>query len=257
MKNKNIIYISIVSHHQEDMIMNNFKGLIKELDNYYVKLCMIDNTGSKRFRDFCKEENYLYFHDGKTRGFGENHNKAFEICQPDHNDIFIVCNPDIILDDNQFSGMIDTFSKNHYDFSNVACYYDKEKTIVANPDRYFPCLLNFILSVLLQKRFHYGTNNNVKHPEWISGEFMMIRPDAFKALKGFDEDYFMYVEDIDICMCAKKNDLTIYHDREHYVIHETQMASRSVLSKYFRIHFSSVCHFIYKHKRFCLLKIAK
>lgn len=257
MKNKNVVYISVVSHYQEDLIMKNFRGLTKELDNYYVKLCMIDNTGSKHFEKFCVEEDYLYFHDEKTRGFGENHNKAFEICQPGHNDIFIVCNPDVILDDNQLAGMIDTFSKNHYDFSNVTCYYDKKKSIVSNPDRHFPCLLNFLFSILLGKRFHYGTDENVKYPEWISGEFMMIRPDAFRALKGFDEDYFMYVEDIDICLRARKAGLTIFHDREHYIIHETQMASRSILSKSFRTHLTSVVLYLYKHKKFCLLKIAK
>ena len=257
MKNKNIVYISVVSHHQEDLIMDNFRGLTKELDNYHVKLCMIDNTGSKLFEEFCTEENYLYHHDGKTRGFGENHNKAFEICQPGHDDIFIVCNPDVILDDNQLAGMIDTFSKNHYDFSNVVCYYNKEKTIIANPDRHFPCLFNFIFSIALGKRFHYGTNNNVKHPEWVSGEFMMVHPDAFRAIQGFDEDYFMYVEDIDLCMRAQKAGLSIFHDQEHYIIHETQMASRSVLSKSFRMHIKSVWNFLYKHKRFCLLKIAK
>ena len=257
MKSKNIVYISVISHHQEDLIMGNFKGLITQLDNYNVKLCMIDNTGSECFKKFCTEEDYLYYHDGKLRGFGENHNKAFEICQPNDNDIFIICNPDVILDDNQLAGMIETFSKNHYDFSNVTCYYNKEKTIVSNPDRYFPCLLNFPFSILLRKRFHYGTNKNVEHPEWVSGEFMIMRPDAFRAIQGFDEDYFMYVEDIDICMRAQKAGLTISHDREHYIIHETQMASRSILSKSFRMHLASAWRFLYKHKRFCLLKIAQ
>lgn len=257
MKNKNVVYISVVSHHQEDMVMNNLRELIKEGDNYYVKLCIIDNTGSNRLEEFCKEEDYLYFHDGKTRGFGENHNKAFEICQPGHNDIFIVCNPDVILDNNQLAGMIDTFSGNDYDFSNVTCYYDKKKVIVSNPDRHFPCLFNFLFSILLGKRFHYGTDENVKYPEWISGEFMMIRPDAFRALKGFDEDYFMYVEDIDICMRAQKAGLTIFHDRDHYIIHETQMASRLIFSKSFRTHLVSMLLYLYKHKKFCLLKIAK
>ncbi len=257
MEPKHVVYISVISHNQEDLIMNDFKELPNEIGNYYVKICMIDNTGSKRFEEFCTERDYLYYHDGKTRGFGENHNKAFEICQPNHKDIFIICNPDIILEDKQLEGMIDTFSKNDDDFGNVTCYYNKEKTILSNPDRYFPCLFNFLFSILLGKRFHYGTNSNVKHPEWISGEFMLVRPEAFHSIKGFDEDYFMYVEDIDICMRAQKEGLTISHDKEHYIIHQTQMASRSILSKNFRMHLASVFRFLYKHKRFCLLKSAK
>jgi N-acetylglucosaminyl-diphospho-decaprenol L-rhamnosyltransferase len=36
-------------------------------------------------------------------------------------------------------------------------------------------------------------------PDWISGTAMVVRRTAFEAIGGFDEGYFMYVEDVDLC----------------------------------------------------------
>lgn len=249
-----IIYISVVSHGQEGMVIENFSSLAQQAGEWKVQLCLIDNTGSDRLQAFAVENTHLYHHDGIRRGFGANHNVAFSLCNPSEEDIFIVCNPDIILDNDQLMAMVPAFVQSGADLGNVRCYYDQEKTILSNPDRYFPCFLNFVFSIALGKRFHYGADYEVESPEWISGEFMMVRPHAYRMIDGYDEDYFMYVEDVDFCYRARQVGLLVRHDPAHFVIHETQMASRSVVSKSFQMHLKSVMTFLLKHKRFCLLK---
>lgn len=40
--------------------------------------------------------------------------------------------------------------------------------------------------------------------DWLSGACLMVRGETFTAIGGFDEGYFMFVEDVDLCFRAKK-----------------------------------------------------
>ena len=63
--------------------------------------------------------------------------------------------------------------------------------------------------------------------EWVSGGFMMVRKDAFDKALGFDEDYFMYLEDMDLCMRLKKLGFWSYYFPKASVVHlEHGSASR-------------------------------
>jgi GT2 family glycosyltransferase len=46
---------------------------------------------------------------------------------------------------------------------------------------------------------------SVNFPDWVSGSVMMIHKDIFLSLHGFDEDFWMYSEDVDICRRARNS----------------------------------------------------
>ncbi len=57
--------------------------------------------------------------------------------------------------------------------------------------------------------------------EWVSGCAMLIRREAFEAVGGFDEGYFMYVEDVDICTRLRQTGWSVLFSPEIEVVHET------------------------------------
>jgi GT2 family glycosyltransferase len=63
------------------------------------------------------------------------------------------------------------------------------------------------------------TDENISYPDWVSGSVMLIQKEIFEKLGGFDEDFWMYYEDVDLCRRARDlggeivffNKITIEH----------------------------------------------
>ena len=55
--------------------------------------------------------------------------------------------------------------------------------------------------------------------DWVSGTAFLIRRDLFATLGGFDENFFMYFEDQDICLRAKKINYQTYFYPKARIIH--------------------------------------
>jgi len=250
-------FISVASHNSEELIIKNFAHYPSKVKNFDIIVSIIDNTGSKKLEKFCKEKGYLYFFDGNQRGFGENHNKNFQLLNPFDDDFFLVSDPDIYLKSDQLEGMLNDMLKSSADIMNIKSYLDIKSKKLDYPDRYYPGILNFFISFLTGKRLHYGKNEDVKHPEWMSGGFMLFKALSYKKLEGFDEDYFMYCEDIDICFRAKKMGMILEYNPKRYNIHDSRMDSRKIFSKNMFYHIKTAFLFIIKNRYYRPLTIAK
>jgi hypothetical protein len=73
----------------------------------------------------------------------------------------------------------------------------------------FPSLMNEWQTIRLNARLNREIVSRVGAVEeqmrdWITGAAMMVRKECFNALGGFDESYFMYFEDVDLCYRARR-----------------------------------------------------
>ncbi|RIK07956.1 MAG: hypothetical protein DCC49_09710 [Acidobacteria bacterium] len=70
------------------------------------------------------------------------------------------------------------------------------------------------------------------HPErvdWVAGSGMAVRRDAFETVGGFDEKFFLYFEDVDLCLRMWLAGFEVWHDRNAPVFHvESRASARSV-----------------------------
>lgn len=91
--------------------------------------------------------------------------------------------------------------------------------------------------------------------DWVSGGCMMIKKSLFEKLSGFDENFFMYIEDMEMCFRADKLGFKTYFYPDIKVVHKTLGSS----SRDFAIIniYKGILYFYSKHKSHIEYIVAK
>ena len=55
--------------------------------------------------------------------------------------------------------------------------------------------------------------------DWVSGSCFLVRQTCFRGIGGFDEDYFMYLEDVDLCWRARQAGWEVAYEPSARVMH--------------------------------------
>lgn len=82
--------------------------------------------------------------------------------------------------------------------------------------------------------------------DWVSGGAMMIRKDVFEQTGGFDENYFMYFEDADLCLRVKKAGYKVAVNPAVRIFHEGGQSFESEREKK-KHYYASQDHYMRKH----------
>jgi len=129
------------------------------------------------------------------KGFGANHNAAFGHAAAAY---FCVLNPDIRIARDPFPQLIELLADQSI---GVAA------PLIVNPAggiedsaRRFPTPAGILRKLLSGSPGpDYVLGEAPVYPDWVAGMFMMFRVTVFRAVDGFDEGYFLYYEDVDLC----------------------------------------------------------
>jgi GT2 family glycosyltransferase len=128
------------------------------------------------------------------KGFGANHNAAFRLVK---GDFFCVLNPDIRLTDNPFPALVELAERERVGVvAPRICNGAGEREDSA---RCFPTLRELLGKFFGGKSAAVPDTAGVCAPDWVAGMFMLFPTSVFREMNGFDERYFLYYEDVDLC----------------------------------------------------------
>jgi N-acetylglucosaminyl-diphospho-decaprenol L-rhamnosyltransferase len=82
--------------------------------------------------------------------------------------------------------------------------------------------------------------------DWVGGACMLVRRSAFDLIGGFDEAYFMYVEDVDLCWRLGQAGWRIGYEPSARVVHALGGSSRRVPYRMIAEHHRSLYRFVSK-----------
>lgn len=164
-----------------------------------------------------------------------------------HGDVFALLNPDVLLDDARAVALL----RRHFDEPAVGAVApalrlpdgDLQDSARGVPSPGQLALRRVMGSDLGAVRSHAPID-----VDWVVGAFMLVRRAAFEEVRGFDERYRLYFEDVDFCVRLWSAGWTVRLDPTVVVRHEHQATSRgSMLGWAFREHLKSASRFFARH----------
>lgn len=232
--------MSVVSHRQGGMVNDLLEDVASYSPNLNVLLtCNVPERVAIRGESL---QTFHRFENVNAKGFGSNHNAAFRRCD---SSFFCVANPDVRLLSDPFPGLL-------------ACMDDPKVGLVAprvvdpagNPEdsaRYFPTPANLAAKILHMDEGRYPVVGEAPmEVDWVAGMFMLFRAEAFRDIGGFDDRFFLYYEDVDICARLWKAGWKVMLHPGVSVIHAAQRSSRRK-PRYMAWHLSSMARYFAKH----------
>lgn len=213
----------------------------------------IDNSAQAVDETPIVDSKVHYIFNNKNIGYGAAHNIAIRESIYDNVVLHLVINPDIILGPDTLETLV-SFILEHPEIGCVS-----PKVVYPNGELQYLCkLLPTPLDVFgrrfLPKRWMEKRNqryelrasgyNRIMNIPYLSGCFMLLRTEAVRKARLFDEQFFMYPEDVDLTRRIHRDYLTVFYPHTT-IIHNHEKASyRSIRMLW--VHMANMCKYFNK-----------
>ena len=203
--------------------------------NFTTEVIIVDNRSEdgiilKIIEKFPK---FMFIHNKVNGGFANGCNLGSKSTA---GEFLLFLNPDTIASESKVEQLLNIAKKNP-SFGVVSCRQVNEKgkeSIASGP---FPMLWNL---TGFQRAIFGGRNSDdysrkpqassrvpeISFPDWISGSVVLMRKELFQKIHGFDEDFWMYYEDVDLCRRVRNISLKVACCRNIIIEHNHGGSSR-------------------------------
>lgn len=187
-------------------------------------------------------------------GFAANHNQAFARAA---GRFFCVINPDIRLDTDPFPALLNCLQDSS--IGVAAPLVLGESGAVEDSARRFPTPFKILCKALGGcKGSDYVVRDEPIAPDWVAGMFMVLRSEVFEKLGGFEERYFLYYEDVDLCARLRLHGYEVALCPAAKVVHHAHRSSHRD-GRYLKWHMASMLRFFLSlpFLKICWLRLTK
>ena len=250
--------IIIVNYNVKEFLQNLLLSVEKASINITKEIIIVDNASNDGSVEFLKEKfpSIKLIENKHNVGFGKANNQALKIAS---GKFILMINPDAVVSEDTFDKMISFFNKNP-DAGLAGCK-------ILNPDgslqlacrRSFPgpwtsfCkvtgLSNLFPNNKLFARYNltYLNTDQTYEVDAISGSFMMMKKEVYEKLGGFDDDFFLYGEDLDLCYRIQKAGYKVYYVHTTQIIHYKGESTRRSSLDETKVFYEAMHLFVKKH----------
>ncbi|SNR17705.1 glycosyltransferase [Tenacibaculum jejuense] len=250
MDNYTNITACIVLYNENINDLENAVHSFLNISNFTKHLFLVDNSPQQNLPlELKNHPDITYVFNNKNLGFAKAQNLVLDKIKDSK--YHLVLNPDVTFKPNIIQQLIETLKNK----TNVAVITPKiqfpngkHQYNVRKYPTFFDLIirkLNIFKSRIHEQEYRNKDLNQPFYPEAIHGAFMLFKSEDFISLNGFDERYFLYMEDIDICKKIDLLEKKKYYDPSVQITHVLQKESSKKI-KLFLWHLSSAFKYFVK-----------
>lgn len=231
------ISVVIVTYNSENTIERCLRGLMRS--ELICEVIVVDNDSQDGTVSVIENKfpDVVLMERGVNAGFGPSVNYGVSFASGEY---ILILNPDAYIEPPSIKRLLSHFEKDEELAMTTGAQYTADGSFITYSKRRSPSRFIILLDMLsLLERFKflrpvsdYLMLNDIDKTQYIevaSGACMLVRRDVFLDIGGFDEDFFLFGEDIDICDRITKNAYRILYDPKVKLIHlvgESRKSSR-------------------------------
>ena len=200
-------------------------------DRYSIEVLVVDNCSNDNNLDafISLYPSITFILNTGNNGFANGCNLAASAAKSNY---YLFLNPDTKVDSLNLETYFDFYLKD----SNavLSCLQINENGTFYNQNNLLPKFITFFgIPRAIYKRMHrkkiahkLNENENYFYPQWVTGAVVLISKNWFKKINGWNEDYWMYMEDVDFSNKVLKNNGKIAVLKKAVLFHKHGGASR-------------------------------
>ena len=203
---KKLSVIIVTYNTAEKIILDCLQSIQKD-----IKVLIVENSNNFLHERIVKSRfpNTEIYCTGENLGYGGGNNYGLQKAGGDY---ALIINPDIICDKDLFSNISEVINETN-DFSIIGCQYLHDRVFM--PAGFFKKSKN--------EEFRQNFLNNnldiLSEVEWVTGCSMLLNLKKFKHKKIFDENFFLYFEEVDLCKSLINKGEKIYTSKKLKIHH--------------------------------------
>lgn len=212
--------VIILNYNVKFFLQHCILSVQKALNDIDSEIIVVDNASAD---DSCAMIKRLFpevilIENQENTGFPKGNNIGVEQAKGKY---ICILNPDTVVAEDTFTKLLE-FSQNKPNIGIIGCkFIDGTGNFLPESKRNVPTPKVSLLKMLGKDKLYYSalSENQSGKVSVVTGAFMFVEKKKYLSLKGFDEDFFMYGEDIDLCYRAEKAGLENYYFADTTIIH--------------------------------------
>ncbi|MEO6681486.1 MAG: glycosyltransferase, partial [Ginsengibacter sp.] len=235
--------------------LNSVLTSLKEIESEIIVVDNLSTDGSKTyFKNRFPQVNFIW--NDTNLGFGKANNLGLKYATGEY---ILFLNPDVIIPEDCFEKCISFIQSQDNNCALGVKMVDGSGKFLKESKRSFPYPMTSLYKLTglaylfphskIFARYHLGhLNDNTNHEvDVLAGAFMMLPRKILMEVKGFDEDFFMYGEDIDLSYRIQQAGFSNYYFAQAPIIHFKGESTKKGSLNYVRMFYSAMNIFVNKH----------